>query len=215
MLSLRYAFAMISIGTAVSKISTPPPYAVTAASDASVAATVPAGADEAIPITVSCVTPIASGSSRACGARIFPATAGVERSAILAPYVVVSRWARHLSRAKRKDRNRRRAVTLAVASDCGLAPHLASPGQPIPEPGIDLAGPGRRGGIQPSPRRPRSRPGAAAPAQRQGPAAWLATAQAPGQPWRADRTGRAQPASERGKWRCSALLRGSRPGRQG
>lgn len=66
--SRRYEFAITSIGTATTTRTSPPPYADDAASAASVAATVPAGADDAIPITVSCTTPIASGSSRAAGA---------------------------------------------------------------------------------------------------------------------------------------------------
>src|SRR5580658_802803 len=52
---------MISIGIAVSTITGPPAYA--AAKAASVRPTDTPGADDAIPITVSCATPIASGSS--------------------------------------------------------------------------------------------------------------------------------------------------------
>src|ERR1022692_3706397 len=75
MFSRRYAFAMISIGIAVRIRISPDAYAVAAASAASDSPTVAAGADDAIPITVSCATPIALGSSRARGAGAVPATA--------------------------------------------------------------------------------------------------------------------------------------------
>src|SRR5216683_5853179 len=78
MFSRRYAFAMISIGIAVSTMTGPLPYAVAAASVASVSPVDTAGADDAIPITVSCATPIASGSSRADGAGAVPAGATAE-----------------------------------------------------------------------------------------------------------------------------------------
>ena len=67
MFSRRYAFAMISIGIAVSSRIGPLPYAVAAASAASDSPTVAAGADEAMPMTVSWATPIALGSRRAAG----------------------------------------------------------------------------------------------------------------------------------------------------
>src|SRR3984893_3283336 len=63
----RYAFAMTSIGTAVNSSTGPLPYAVATASAASDSPTVAAGADDAIPITVSCATPIASRSNQAGG----------------------------------------------------------------------------------------------------------------------------------------------------
>src|ERR1039458_3160925 len=72
--SRRYAFAMISIGMAVRIRIGPLAYAVAAASAASDSPTVAAGADDAIPITVSCAAPIALGSSRARGAGAVPAT---------------------------------------------------------------------------------------------------------------------------------------------
>ena len=56
----------------------PLPYAVAAANAASVSPTDAAGADDAMPITVSCATPIASGSSRAAGAGAVPAGATAE-----------------------------------------------------------------------------------------------------------------------------------------
>src|SRR5579864_6734624 len=46
---------------------------------------VAAGADEAIPMTVSCATPIASGSSRVTGAGMFPATAAADELATVNP----------------------------------------------------------------------------------------------------------------------------------
>lgn len=55
---------MISMGMALTSKVTPPPYAAVAASNGSVNATTAAGADPAMPMTVSWVTPIASGSSR-------------------------------------------------------------------------------------------------------------------------------------------------------
>src|SRR5258706_2755250 len=58
---------MISMGIAVSTITGPAPYAVTRVIEASVAAMVPAGAEEAIPMTVSWASPSASGSSLAGG----------------------------------------------------------------------------------------------------------------------------------------------------
>ena len=56
---------MTSIGMAVRIRIGPLPYSVATASAASESPTVAAGADEAIPMTVSWATPIASGSSRA------------------------------------------------------------------------------------------------------------------------------------------------------
>src|SRR5215470_1227651 len=58
---------MISIGIAVRIKISPLPYAVAAARPAIDRPTVAAGADDAMPITVSCATPIASGSSLATG----------------------------------------------------------------------------------------------------------------------------------------------------
>lgn len=58
---------MISMGMALTSKVAPPPYAAVAASNGSVNATTAAGADPAMPITVSWVTPIASGSSRVLG----------------------------------------------------------------------------------------------------------------------------------------------------
>ena len=62
MLSLRYALAMISIGIAVRMMIGPLPYAVAAASAARVSPTEAAGADAAMPMIVSSVTPMASAS---------------------------------------------------------------------------------------------------------------------------------------------------------
>src|SRR5215471_11442067 len=78
--SRRYAFAMISIGIAVRIRIGPAPYAVAVASPAMDKPTVAAGADDAIPMTVSCATPIALGSSLATGAEILPATDAADRS---------------------------------------------------------------------------------------------------------------------------------------
>ena len=58
---------MTRIGIAVSTSVAPAPYADAAASAARVSPAVAAGADDAIPITVSCTTPMASGSSRPAG----------------------------------------------------------------------------------------------------------------------------------------------------
>ncbi len=58
---------MMSMGIAVRITITPLPYAVAAASAASVKPTDAAGADDAMPITVSCAAPIASGSSLLTG----------------------------------------------------------------------------------------------------------------------------------------------------
>ncbi len=65
---------MISIGMAVKIKIAPAPYAVAAASPAIDKPTVAAGADDAMPMTVSCATPMASGSSLATGDGIVPAT---------------------------------------------------------------------------------------------------------------------------------------------
>src|SRR5215813_5384023 len=65
---------MISIGIAVRRRIGPAPYAVAAASPAIERPTVAAGADDAIPMTVSCATPIALGSSLATGRGTHPAT---------------------------------------------------------------------------------------------------------------------------------------------
>ena len=76
---------MISMGMAVSSRIGPLPYAVAAASVASDRPTVAAGAEEAIPMTVSCATPIAFGSSR-CGVTAgTPATAAAGCSVIWVP----------------------------------------------------------------------------------------------------------------------------------
>ena len=53
------------MGIAVRMMIGPTPYAVAAASAASVRPTDAAGAEDAMPMTVSCATPIALGSSRA------------------------------------------------------------------------------------------------------------------------------------------------------
>src|SRR6266702_221868 len=74
------------MGIAVSSRIGPLPYAVAAASPASTSPTVAAGADEAMPMTVSCATPIASGSSRVAGAGIFPATAAADELATVIPH---------------------------------------------------------------------------------------------------------------------------------
>jgi hypothetical protein len=65
---------MISIGIAVRMRIGPAPYAVAAASAATDRPTVAAGADEAMPMTVSWATPMALGSRRALGADLVPAT---------------------------------------------------------------------------------------------------------------------------------------------
>jgi len=52
---------MTSIGTAVSRMTGPLPYAVVAARAASVSPIDAAGAEDAIPMTTSCVTLMASG----------------------------------------------------------------------------------------------------------------------------------------------------------
>jgi hypothetical protein len=78
---------MISIGIAVRIRIGPLAYAVAAASAASDNPTVAAGADDAIPITVSCATPIALGSSRAGGTRTLPAMEAADRSVIKTPLV--------------------------------------------------------------------------------------------------------------------------------
>jgi hypothetical protein len=72
---------MTSMGNAVKMSTGPDPQAEAAASAASVAAIVPAGAEEAMPITVSWATPIASGSSRAsmAGAGTAPGGTGAGR----------------------------------------------------------------------------------------------------------------------------------------
>ena len=64
---------MTSIGRAVSTMTAPLPYAVAAASAASVSPIDAAGADDAIPMMTSCVTLIASGSSFRSG----PATGDI------------------------------------------------------------------------------------------------------------------------------------------
>ena len=65
--SLWYAFAMTSIGIAVSRMTAPLPYAVAAASAASVSPIDAARADDATPMITSCVTLMASGSSLRSG----------------------------------------------------------------------------------------------------------------------------------------------------
>ena len=59
--STPLAVAMTSIGTAVSRMTGPLPYAVAAARAASVSPIDAAGAEDAIPMTTSCVTLMASG----------------------------------------------------------------------------------------------------------------------------------------------------------
>src|ERR1700741_1376994 len=63
--SLRYELAMISMGTAVTIMPGPLAYGAAAASAARVRPADAPGAVEAIPMTVSCTTLMASGSSRA------------------------------------------------------------------------------------------------------------------------------------------------------
>src|SRR5437588_6085862 len=63
--SLRYELAMISIGTAVTRMTGTLAYAAVAASAAKVRPADAPGAVEAIPMTVSWTTLMASGSSRA------------------------------------------------------------------------------------------------------------------------------------------------------
>ena len=69
---------MISIGMAVRIRIGPLPYAVATTSAASDSPTVAAGADEAMPIIVSWVAPMASGSSPALGPGAVPATVAAE-----------------------------------------------------------------------------------------------------------------------------------------
>src|ERR1700761_508271 len=76
---------MISMGMAVRIRIGPLPYWVATASAASDSPTVAAGADEAIPMTVSWATPIASGSSRAACTRGGSDTGAVVYSAITSP----------------------------------------------------------------------------------------------------------------------------------
>jgi hypothetical protein len=69
---------MISMGTAVMRRTGPLPYAVAAASAASDRPIVAVGAEEAMPMTVSSATPIASASSRPAGTGTFPAIQDAE-----------------------------------------------------------------------------------------------------------------------------------------
>ncbi len=62
----------------------PLPYAVAAVSPASTSPIVAAGADEAMPMTMSCAAPMASGWSRGTGTGTFPATA--DELAIVIPH---------------------------------------------------------------------------------------------------------------------------------
>jgi hypothetical protein len=77
---------MTSIGTAVRRITVPMPYAVAATSVASVSPMEAAGAEDAIPMTTSCVTLMASGSSlrsgSAAGVMVALRRAGTEGSGI-------------------------------------------------------------------------------------------------------------------------------------
>src|SRR5216684_9107935 len=91
---------MISMGIAVRMRMGPLPYAVAAASAASDSPTVAAGADEAMPMTVSWATPMALGSRRAAGWGGIPTIAVAGRSVIRLPLVL----ARRASDAPRRRR---------------------------------------------------------------------------------------------------------------
>src|ERR1700722_7437038 len=82
---------MISMGIAVRIRIGPLPYAVAAASAASDSPTVAAGADEAMPMTVSWATPIALGSGRGGGWGGIPTIAVAGRSVIRLPFVLARR----------------------------------------------------------------------------------------------------------------------------
>src|ERR1700722_17317970 len=82
---------MISMGIAVRIRIGPLPYAVAAASAASDSPTVAAGADEAMPMTVSWATPMALGSRRAAGWGGIPTIAAAGRSVISVPLVPARR----------------------------------------------------------------------------------------------------------------------------
>src|SRR5580704_5245374 len=85
--SLRYELAMISMGTAVTMMIGMLAYAAAAASAARVRPADAPGAVEAIPMTVSCATLMASGSRRASIALgpAPPSTAVTGRSVICSP----------------------------------------------------------------------------------------------------------------------------------
>src|ERR1700722_5039933 len=82
---------MISMGIAVRIRIGPLPYAVAAASAASDSPTVAAGADEAMPMTVSWATPMAFGSRRAAGWGGIPTIAAAGRSVISLPLMLAWR----------------------------------------------------------------------------------------------------------------------------
>src|SRR5580693_2005233 len=79
---------MISIGIAVRIRIGALPYAVAAASAASDSPTVAAGADDAMPMTVSWPAPMALGSRRAAGWGGIPTIAAAGRSVISVPLVL-------------------------------------------------------------------------------------------------------------------------------
>ena len=80
---------MMIIGIAVSTMTGPLPYAVTAASAGSVSPMEAAGAEEARPMTVSWATPIASGWSLAGGAGAAATTGAADRSLMYSSPVTV------------------------------------------------------------------------------------------------------------------------------
>src|ERR1700690_913155 len=82
---------MISMGIAVRIRIGPLPYAVAAASAARDSPTVAAGADEAMPMTVSWATPMALGSRRAAGWGGGPTIAAAGRARIRLPLVLAPR----------------------------------------------------------------------------------------------------------------------------
>ncbi len=74
---------MMSMGIAVRMRIGPLPYAVAAASAARDSPTVAAGAEEAMPMTVSWATPMALGSRRAAGWGGIPTIAAAGRSVVI------------------------------------------------------------------------------------------------------------------------------------
>src|SRR5580704_10669571 len=96
---------MISMGIAVRIRIGPLPYAVAAASAASDSPTVAAGADEAMPMTVSWATPIALGSRRAVGWGGIPTIAVAGRSVIRLPLVLARKGPRCSAPVRRVPRS--------------------------------------------------------------------------------------------------------------
>src|SRR5882757_2855284 len=99
---------MISTGIAVRIRIGPLPYAVAAASAARDSPTVAAGADEAMPMTVSWATPMAFGSRRAAGWGGIPTIAAAGWSVIRLPLVLARRGPRRSAPAPKRSPPRAR-----------------------------------------------------------------------------------------------------------